>query len=136
MRSLVTSNLLYACESWTLTEELQRRIQAMEMTCHRKILRFSYKDHFTKEEVCAEIRQATGPHKDLLSIVKRRKLQWYCHVSRSAGLAKKKKKNRLARHSERGKKTRQTEKEVGRQHQGINRPGVRHVPEDSKEHRK
>ena len=28
---LVTSIFLYACESWTLTAELQRRIQAMEM---------------------------------------------------------------------------------------------------------
>ena len=33
MRSLVTSIFLYACESWTLTAELQRRIQAMEMRC-------------------------------------------------------------------------------------------------------
>ena len=32
--------------------------------------------------------------------------------------------NHLARHSERGKKTRQTEEEVGRQHHGIDRPGV------------
>ena len=38
MRSLVTSIFLYACESWTLTAELQRRIQAMEMRCYRKIL--------------------------------------------------------------------------------------------------
>ena len=37
--------------------------------------------------------------------------------------------NHLARHSERGKKTRQTEEEVGRQHQGMVRPGVRQVPE-------
>ena len=38
-------------------------------------------------------------------------------------------KKHLARHSERGKKTRQTEEEVGRQHQGMDRPGVRQVPE-------
>ena len=37
--------------------------------------------------------------------------------------------NHLARHSERGKKTRQTKEEVGRQHQGMDRPGVRQVPE-------
>ena len=42
----------------------------------------------------------------------------------------------LARHSERGKKTRQTEEEVGRQHQEMGRPGVRQVPEGSKEQRK
>ena len=41
--------------------------------------------------------------------------------------------NHLARHSERGKKTRQTEEEVGRQHQGVDRPGVRQVPEGSRE---
>ena len=44
--------------------------------------------------------------------------------------------NHLARHSERGKKTRQTEEEVGRQHQGMDRPGVRQVPEGSEEQRK
>ena len=37
----------------------------------------------------------------------------------------------LARHSERGKKTRQTVEELGRQHQGLDRPGVRQVPEGS-----
>ena len=34
------------------------------------------------------IPQAIGPHKDLLTSVKRRKLQWYGHVSHSSGLAK------------------------------------------------
>ena len=88
MRSLVISIFPYACEPWTLTAELQRRIQTMEMRCYRKILRISYKDHVTNEEVLAKIQQAIGPHEDLLTIVKRRKLQWYGHVSRSSGLAK------------------------------------------------
>ena len=44
--------------------------------------------------------------------------------------------NHLARHSERGKKTKQTEEEMGRQHQGMDRPGVRQVPEGSGEQRK
>ena len=81
MRSLVTSIFLYACESWTLTGELQRRMQAMEMRCYRKILHISYKDHVTNEEVRPKIQQAIGPHEDLLTIGKRRKLQWYGHVS-------------------------------------------------------
>ena len=55
MRSLVTSIFLYACESWTLTAELQRRIQTVEMRCYRKILHISYKDHDTNEEVRAKI---------------------------------------------------------------------------------
>ena len=60
----------------------------MEMRCYRKILHISYKDHVTNEEVRAKIQQAIGPHEDLLMIVKRCKLQWYGHVSRSSGLAK------------------------------------------------
>ena len=44
--------------------------------------------------------------------------------------------NHLARHSERGKKTRQTEEAVGRQHQGMDRPGVCQVPEGNGEQRK
>ena len=86
--SLVTSIFLHACESWTLTAELQRRIQAMEMRCYHNILHISYKDHVTNEEVRAKIQQAIGPHEDLLTIAKRRKLQWYGHVSCSPGPAK------------------------------------------------
>ena len=76
MRSLVTSIFLYACESWTLTAELQRRIQAMEMRCYHKILHISYIDHITNEEVHAKIQQAIRPHVDPLTIIERRKLQW------------------------------------------------------------
>ena len=60
----------------------------MEMRCYRNILHISYKDHATNEQVRAKIQQATGPHENLLTIVKRRKLQWYGHVSRASGLAK------------------------------------------------
>ena len=37
----------------------------------------------------------------------------------------------FARHSERGKKTRQREEEAGRKHRGMGRPGFRQVPESS-----
>ena len=60
----------------------------MEMRCYRKILHISYKDNVINEEVRAKIEQAIGPHADLLTIVNRRRLQWYGHVSRSSGLAK------------------------------------------------
>ena len=79
MRSLVTFIFLYVYESWTLTAELQRGIRAMEMRCYHKVLRISYKDHVTKEAVRTKIQQAIEPHEDLLTIVKRRKLQWYGH---------------------------------------------------------
>ena len=46
------------------------------------------KKHVTNEGVCAKIQQVIGQHEDLLTIVMRRRLQWYGHVSRSSGLAK------------------------------------------------
>ena len=101
----------------------------MEMRCYRKILRISYKDHATNQEMRAKIQRAVEPHEDLLTIVKRRKLLWYGHCLpffRSG-------QNHIARYSERRKKTRQTEKEVGRQHQKMDRPGVGQVLEDSGE---
>ena len=88
MRSLVMSIFLYASEAWTLSADLQKRIQAMEMRCFRKILRISYKHHITNEAVRSKIKQAIGPYDDLLTTVKKRKLKWYSRVSRSSGLAK------------------------------------------------
>ena len=52
---------------------------------------------------------------------------WSCFLFIRSG------QNHLARNSERGKKTRQTEEEVGRQHQGMDRPGVCQVQEGSGE---
>ena len=60
----------------------------MKMRCYSKILHISYRDHVTNDQVCAKIQQAIGPHEDLLTMMKRRKLQWYVHVSRSSDLAK------------------------------------------------
>ena len=82
------SNILYACESWILKAELQRRIKAIGIRLYRKILRISYRDHVINEKVRAKIQQAIGPHENLLTIIKRRKLQWYGHVSSSSGLVK------------------------------------------------
>ena len=39
------------------------------------------------EEVRNRIQNATGVH-DLLTMVKKRKLRWYGHISRSSGMAK------------------------------------------------
>ena len=39
-------------------------------------------------DVIVRIRQAIGPYEDLLTTVKKRKLRWYGHKTRSSGLAK------------------------------------------------
>ena len=42
MRSIVISIFLYACESWTLTVELENRTQVFVMRCYWRLLKISY----------------------------------------------------------------------------------------------
>ena len=69
MQTLILSTFLYACESWTLTAEIQRRIQALEMRCYRRLLNISYKDQVTNEEVRNRIQNATGVHDELFCLL-------------------------------------------------------------------
>ena len=88
MCSLVIYIFLYTCESWTLTAELEKRIQAFEMRCYRSLINISYKDHVTNEDVRRKIQAAFGKYYELLTLVKKRKLRWIGHISMSSGLAK------------------------------------------------
>ena len=97
-------------ESWTLTAEIERRIQALGMRCYRRLLNISYKDHVTNEEVRNRIQNASGVHNDLLNHGKEKETQmlwphlkilWHGEDN-SAG------------DSERSKKERKTEEEMGR----------------------
>ena len=65
MRTLIISIILYACEPWTLTIDLQREIKAVEMRCYRRLLHISYKDHITNEIVCKKTQAAIGPYEDI-----------------------------------------------------------------------
>ena len=71
-----------------LTAELEKRMQAFEMRCYGRLLNISYKDHVTNDEVRRKIQAAIGEYGELLILVKKRKLRWFGHVSRSSGLAK------------------------------------------------
>ena len=51
-------------------------------------LGISFRDFITSEEVKTRTENAIGPLEDHLTSVKRRRLRWYKHVTRSSGLAK------------------------------------------------
>ena len=87
-RSLVTSIATYGCESWTLTEDTQRRIQAFEMKCFRKILNISYKEHKTNEYVWNEVISHVGKQEPLHTTIRKRKMKWFGHVTRHNSLSK------------------------------------------------
>ena len=58
------------------------------MRRYRRLLNISYKDHVTNEEVRGKIQAAIGEYDEFLTLVKKRKLRWFGHVSMSSGLAK------------------------------------------------
>ena len=88
MRSLVMFIFVYACETWTISAVIERRMQALEIGCFRKLIGMSYRDRITNENVKTRIGNGIGPYEDLLTSAKRLKLKWYRHVTRSSGLAK------------------------------------------------
>ena len=106
---------LYACATWTLTAELERKIQTTEMRCFRRLLGISYRDHVTNEEAGNRIRQAIGPYEDLLTTVKKRTLRCYGHKTRSTGLAKMILQDTVQGGRRRGRQ----KKEIGRQRNGM-----------------
>ena len=73
--SLVMSIFSYSCETWTLTAEIERKIQTVETRSFRSLLGISYKDHIINEEVRSRVRKAIGPYEELLSTVKRCKMK-------------------------------------------------------------
>ena len=87
-KTLVTSIATYGCESWTLTADTERRIQAFEMKCFRRILNISYKEHKTNEYVWDKITESAGKQEPLLTTIKKKKMRWFGHVTRHSSLSK------------------------------------------------
>ena len=79
-KSLVTSVLLFGCETWTLLADSEERIQAFETKCLRKLLRISYLEHKTNDWVQSKINFLVDLQEPLLAAVTRRKLAWFGHL--------------------------------------------------------
>ena len=99
---LVTPIFLYACESWTLTAELQRRIQAMEMyVLPQDTTHLIQRPRYQRGSSCQDpagnrtTRRPPDDRKETQTAV-----VWSCLPFITSG------QNHLARDSERGKKTR------------------------------
>ena len=101
MRSLVMSIFLYACETWAITADIERRIQALEIRCFCKLLPIWYRDHKSNKKVKARIGNAIGPYQDPLTFNEKTQTE----VARSSELAK-----TILRGTDRGKDGKTTSK--------------------------
>lgn len=78
VRCYVWSVLLYGVESWTLKAVMLNRLEALEMWIHRRMLRVSWTDMLTNEEVLRRART----ERQLLTTIKCRKISYLGHVLR------------------------------------------------------
>ena len=71
----------YACETWTINAADQRKIEAFEMWCWRKLLCIPWTAKRTNESVLLEI----GVKNSLFNVAVKQKLQYFGHIARREG---------------------------------------------------
>ena len=76
-KSVVTSILLYGCETWTLLADSEKKIQAFKTKCLRKLFRVSYVEHKINDCIRSDINSLVDPQKPFLATFIRRKLAWW-----------------------------------------------------------
>ena len=76
------SILLYGCETWTITAETKKNLEAAEMWFYRRMLRISWKEKRTNESVIEE----TNQERSLIKTIRKRQLKFLGHICRHKGL--------------------------------------------------
>ena len=84
LKSFVWSTLSYGCESWTISTNMKKRLEATEMWFLRRMMRISWTEMVTNEEV---LRRAET-RRSLLGTIRRRQLSFLGHTIRSDELEK------------------------------------------------
>ena len=71
---------MYGCESWTVKKAESQRIDAFELWCWRRLLRFPWTSRRSKQCILKEI----SPEYSLEELMLRLKLQYFGHLIRRA----------------------------------------------------
>ena len=82
LKTYVWSILLYGCESWTITTETRKRLEAAEMWFFRRMLRISWTEKRTNESILEE----TNQERSLINTIRKRQLKFLGHICRHRGL--------------------------------------------------
>ncbi|CAG9827859.1 unnamed protein product [Diabrotica balteata] len=78
LRCYIFSTLLYGVEAWTLKNSNIKNLEAFEMWCYRRILKISWMDRKTNEQVLEQL----GKQCEVLNSIKIRKLKYLGHIMR------------------------------------------------------
>ena len=75
---------LYGAETWTLQAADQKYLESFEMWCWRRMVKISWTDHMTNEEVLLRVNE----QRNILHEIRKRKANWIGHILRRNCLLK------------------------------------------------
>ena len=73
LKASIWSVLLYGCECWTITPDLERRLEATEMWFIKHIMKISWTEKKSNEEVM----KSTGYKRSLMKTIRKRQLEFF-----------------------------------------------------------
>ena len=76
-KALVLSAVLYSSETWTLSKLMERKLESFHCGCLRRILRVSYMEKATNEEIMSRSRMP-----QLSTMIMLKRIKWYGHIQR------------------------------------------------------
>ena len=92
MNSMVKSILMYGSESGTITEKIQRKLEAFEMKCYRRLLGISWRERRSNDYVWTKIMEIfQNEHQKpeaVMQTVTKRKLTFFGHQVRRGKITK------------------------------------------------
>ena len=76
-KALVLSAVLYSSETWTLSKLMERKLESFHCGCLRRILRVSYLEKATNDEIMSRSRMP-----QLSTMIMLKRIKWYGHIQR------------------------------------------------------
>ena len=77
LNSCVVPVMTYGAESWTMTKEMERKVDAQQIRWLRRIMGINYRDHKTNEEVRERTKQV-----ELSNQIRNMRMKWLGHLTR------------------------------------------------------
>ena len=76
VKAMVSPEVIYECESWTIKKAKYQRIDAFELWCWRRLLSVSWTARRSNQSILKEI----GPEHSLEGLMLKVKLQYFGHL--------------------------------------------------------
>ena len=82
IKTYVWSTMLYGCETWTITNTIQKKLEAAEMWMWRRMLKIPWTHRKTNEEVL----RIAGINREIMYSIRGRQLKFLGHIVRAEDL--------------------------------------------------